>query len=151
MKKTIFGLYLFVKNNEKPISNHQNGAFCYFLNTELTFFGRKNWLFRKIDVSLRPSKTKSGDKARRQDPCPDGGIGRHEGLKIPWPKRPCGFDPRLGYQKEQMQIAKQLTNSSLAISLFLHLPHIFPTSAIFLAKLQLFSPLFPVCQVEFAS
>ncbi len=30
--------------------------------------------------------------------CPDGGIGRHEGLKIPWPLRPCGFDPRLGYR-----------------------------------------------------
>ena len=34
---------------------------------------------------------------RDRQVCPDGGIGRHEGLKIPWPKRPCGFDPRLGY------------------------------------------------------
>ena len=28
---------------------------------------------------------------------PDGGIGRHAGLKILWPLRPCGFDSRSGY------------------------------------------------------
>ena len=79
---------------------------------------------------------------RDKQVCPDGGIGRHEGLKIPWPKRPCGFDPRLGYQKEQIRIAKWLTNSHLAISLFLYIPHIFPTSAIFLAKTRLFPHFF---------
>ena len=28
---------------------------------------------------------------------PDGGIGRHEGLKIPWPLRLCGFKSHSGY------------------------------------------------------
>ena len=31
---------------------------------------------------------------------PDGGIGRHEGLKIPWPLRPYGFDSRSGHQNK---------------------------------------------------
>ena len=30
--------------------------------------------------------------------CLSGGIGRHEGLKIPWPLKPCRFDPGLGYE-----------------------------------------------------
>ena len=29
----------------------------------------------------------------------NGGIGRHEGLKIPWPLRPCGFKSHFRYQK----------------------------------------------------
>lgn len=29
--------------------------------------------------------------------CPDGGIGIHEGLKIPWTLSPCKFDPCSGY------------------------------------------------------
>ena len=29
---------------------------------------------------------------------PDGGIGRHAGLKILWPLRLCRFDPGSGYQ-----------------------------------------------------
>ena len=54
-------MFLFAKNREKPISSHQKGAFCFFLNTEITFFRRNNWIIRKNDVSLRPSKTKSGN------------------------------------------------------------------------------------------
>ena len=33
----------------------------------------------------------------RLDLRPDGGIGRHEGLKIPWPLRPYGFESRSGH------------------------------------------------------
>ncbi len=29
--------------------------------------------------------------------CPGGGTGRHAGLKILWPLRPCRFDPGSGY------------------------------------------------------
>ena len=29
--------------------------------------------------------------------CSDGGIGRHVGLKIQWPSRPCGFKSRSEY------------------------------------------------------
>ena len=29
--------------------------------------------------------------------CSNGGIGRHEGLKIPWPLRLCGFKSRFEY------------------------------------------------------
>ena len=29
--------------------------------------------------------------------CLGGGIGRHAGLKIPWPLWPCGFKSRPGY------------------------------------------------------
>ncbi len=29
--------------------------------------------------------------------CPGGGTGRHAGLKILWPMRPCGFKSRPGY------------------------------------------------------
>ena len=30
--------------------------------------------------------------------CASGGIGRREGLKIPWINNPCGFDSRLAHQ-----------------------------------------------------
>ena len=30
--------------------------------------------------------------------CSNGGIGRHEGLKIPWPVRLCGFKSRFEYE-----------------------------------------------------
>lgn len=30
--------------------------------------------------------------------CRNGGIGRHEGLKIPWPLRLCGFKSRFEYK-----------------------------------------------------
>ena len=30
--------------------------------------------------------------------CSNGGIGRHEGLKIPWPLRLCGFKSRFEYR-----------------------------------------------------
>ena len=29
--------------------------------------------------------------------CASGGIGRREGLKIPWMDNPCGFDSRLAH------------------------------------------------------
>ena len=54
-------MFLFAKNLEKPISSHQKGVFCYFLNTEITFFDRNNLFFHKNDVYLRPSKTKCGN------------------------------------------------------------------------------------------
>ena len=35
--------------------------------------------------------------------CSNGGIGRHEGLKIPWPLRLCGFKSRFEYlEKSQV-------------------------------------------------
>ena len=30
---------------------------------------------------------------------PEWWNGRHEGLKIPWALRPCGFEPRFRYEK----------------------------------------------------
>ena len=33
--------------------------------------------------------------------CSNGGIGRHEGLKIPWPLRLCGFKSRFEYRIEE--------------------------------------------------
>ena len=35
---------------------------------------------------------------RTSPSCPDGGIGRHDGLKIRWPVGPCGFKSRSGYK-----------------------------------------------------
>ena len=43
------------------------------------------------------SRVKSGFFVQRK--CLSGGIGRHEGLKIPWPLKPCRFEPGLGYSK----------------------------------------------------
>ncbi len=33
--------------------------------------------------------------------CSSGGIGRHAGLKILWPLRPCGFNSRLEYRENK--------------------------------------------------
>ena len=33
---------------------------------------------------------------------PDGGIGRHEGLKIPWLLQLCGFKSRSGYYLHEL-------------------------------------------------
>ncbi len=35
--------------------------------------------------------------------CPDGGIGRHPGLKILWPLRPCRFEPGSGYMPRTLR------------------------------------------------
>ena len=37
------------------------------------------------------------ESGRRLDLCPGGGIGRHKGLKIPRPLKPCRFDSGPGY------------------------------------------------------
>ena len=36
--------------------------------------------------------------------CSNGGIGRHEGLKIPWLLQLCGFKSRFEYSKGQIVI-----------------------------------------------
>ena len=41
--------------------------------------------------------------------CSDGGIGRHEGLKIPWPLRLCGFKSHSEYQNNTIK-ALQIKN-----------------------------------------
>ena len=44
--------------------------------------------------------------------CSNGGIGRHEGLKIPWLLQLCGFKSRFEYSKGQIVI--------LAVCLFFY-------------------------------
>ena len=39
--------------------------------------------------------------------CSNGGIGRHEGLKIPWPLWLCGFKSRFEYEKNRNHPAKE--------------------------------------------
>ena len=39
--------------------------------------------------------------------CSNGGIGRHEGLNIPWPLRLCGFKSRFEYEKNRNHPAKE--------------------------------------------
>ena len=36
--------------------------------------------------------------------CSNGGIGRHEGLKIPWPLRLCGFKSRFEYEEKSQVV-----------------------------------------------
>ena len=43
---------------------------------------------------------------------PGGGTGRHAGLKILWPLRPCGFDSRPGYF-ESMKITNYVLYTSV--------------------------------------
>ena len=38
--------------------------------------------------------------------CSNGGIGRHEGLKIPWPLRLCGFKSRFEYKSNPLIACK---------------------------------------------
>ena len=35
--------------------------------------------------------------------CPDGGIGRHEGLKILWINTPCGFESHFGHHNQTLR------------------------------------------------
>ena len=37
--------------------------------------------------------------------CASGGIGRREGLKIPWMNNPCGFDSRLAHQLKTLGLS----------------------------------------------
>ena len=46
----------------------------------------------------------AGQKKRRSIGCSNGGIGRHEGLKIPWPLRLCGFKSRFEYKKRPVVV-----------------------------------------------
>ena len=39
--------------------------------------------------------------------CSNGGIGRHEGLKIPWPLRLCGFKSRFEYEYSFKSLVNQ--------------------------------------------
>ena len=50
----------------------------------------------------------SGASLPTKTSCSDGGIGRHEGLKIPWPLRLCGFKSHSEYRKKR----KVLNNRS---------------------------------------
>jgi len=50
---------------------------------------------------------------------PGGEIGRHAGLKILWPLRPCGFDSRPGYKSER-ETERERSKSSVSSSDFSH-------------------------------
>ena len=54
--------------------------------------------------------------------------GRHEGLKIPWPFRLCGFESRLGHRKQK---ASSFLFSAFCIFRALHFPQNRPFLAIF--------------------
>ena len=56
---------------------HIGGIFTHFI-----------WHCARLSLSLQPNC------------CPDGGIGRHEGLKIPWPNSRTGSSPVPGTMKE---------------------------------------------------
>ena len=56
----------------------------------------------------------------RVEDAPNGGIGRHEGLKIPWPLRLCGFKSRFEYKSNPLIACKSKScrRFSLLLKLF---------------------------------
>ena len=47
-----------------------------------------------VEHNLAKVGVASSSLVFRSNGCSNGGIGRHEGLKIPWPLRLCGFKSR---------------------------------------------------------
>jgi hypothetical protein len=62
----------------------------------------------KVGVAGSSPVFRSKSRVKLRDfftqPRPGGGIGRHAGLKILWPLRPCGFNSRPGYSKPPVTI-----------------------------------------------
>ena len=50
-----------------------------------------------VEHNLAKVGVASSSLVFRSNGCSNGGIGRHEGLKIPWPLRLCGFKSRFEY------------------------------------------------------
>ena len=50
-----------------------------------------------VEHNLAKGGVASSSLVFRSNGCSNGGIGRHEGLKIPWPLRLCGFKSRFEY------------------------------------------------------
>ena len=50
-----------------------------------------------VEHNLAKVGVASSSLVFRSEGCSNGGIGRHEGLKIPWPLRLCGFKSRFEY------------------------------------------------------
>ena len=53
-----------------------------------------------VEHNLAKVGVASSSLVFRSNGCSNGGIGRHEGLKIPWPLRLCGFKSRFEYDME---------------------------------------------------
>ena len=51
-----------------------------------------------VEHNLAKVGVASSSLVFRSEGCSNGGIGRHEGLKIPWPLRLCGFKSRFEYE-----------------------------------------------------
>ena len=51
-----------------------------------------------VEHNLAKVRVASSSLVFRSTGCSNGGIGRHEGLKIPWPLRLCGFKSRFEYK-----------------------------------------------------
>ena len=54
-----------------------------------------------VEHNLAKVGVASSSLVFRSNGCSNGGIGRHEGLKIPWPLRLCGFKSRFEYMKRR--------------------------------------------------
>ena len=52
-----------------------------------------------VEHNLAKVGVASSSLVFRSEGCSNGGIGRHEGLKIPWPLRLCGFKSRFEYEE----------------------------------------------------
>ena len=66
-----------------------------------------------VEHNLAKVGVASSSLVFRSNGCSNGGIGRHEGLKIPWPLRLCGFKSRFEYE-----IKSQLSGQQ-AIAIFI--------------------------------
>ena len=55
-----------------------------------------------VEHNLAKVRVASSSLVFRLKGCSNGGIGRHEGLKIPWPLRLCGFKSRFEYRKKAL-------------------------------------------------
>ena len=53
-----------------------------------------------VEHNLAKVGVASSSLVFRSNGCSNGGIGRHEGLKIPWPLRLCGFKSRFEYDMQ---------------------------------------------------
>ena len=63
-----------------------------------TFFGCFAEIAQLVEHNLAKVGVASSSLVFRSNGCSNGGIGRHEGLKIPWPLRLCGFKSRFEYR-----------------------------------------------------
>ena len=62
----------------------------------------------------------TGSTPVRASKCADGGIGRREGLKIPWMNNPCGFDSRSAHQLKTAPSRELFLVEVLKSLLFIH-------------------------------